>query len=234
MSDYDDDREWDAQHEAAEEAAYDHLYSELGPQWARDHAQELAQEYYAENYEDAVKEFTSERLQSYYVAHPDLARPAREALLYAQSLRPSFPQAALVFAVTATELAVKTVLLKPIIFGLVHTEGLASFITDLTTQHTGMNRFQILLTKILAEFGGVELESFRRETSAKTLWQEIDEVQTARNAVIHRGEKSEDDKADLAISVASTLLGDVFPRVVAKLGLHLHDSTTVCAQTHPK
>ena len=234
MRDFNEERDYEDQQDADGEAAYDYYYNEVGPQWARDHARELAQEYYEENYEQAVKEFTSERLQSYYVANPNLAVPAIEALRCAHSLMPSFPQAALVFAVTATELAVKTALLKPIVFGLVHAEGLASFITDLATQHTGVDRFQILLTKTLAECGGVELETFKRANSAKTLWREIDEVQRARNAVIHRGEMANKTKADLAISVAGTLLTEIFPQVLAKLGLHLDDSTTVCARTYPK
>ena len=151
----------------------------------------------------------------------------------AQSLMPSHPTAALVFGVIATELAVKVVLLKPIVFGLVHNEGLASFITDLVTQHTGMERFQTLLTEILSQFGGVDLKVFRRPKSAKTLWQEIGEIQTARNAVVHRGEAVDDANTALAMAVAATLLKDIFPQVLAKLNLHLHDGMMVCARRHP-
>jgi hypothetical protein len=194
----DEDDYW----EAEQEAAYDRLYNELGPEWARDHAQELLKEHY----EEAVNEFTSDRLQSYYLAHPSLAVPAHDSLLYAESLAPSFPRAALVLAVTATELTVKTVLLKPIISGLVHSEDLASLVADLTTKHTGMDRFQDLLTEILAQFGGVQLKTFKRVNSNNTLWQEIAEVQKARNAVIHQGDVTNDSKAELAISVATTLL----------------------------
>jgi hypothetical protein len=207
-----------------QDAAYDQLYEELGPQWAEEHS--------LFPYEDAIKEFTAERLQSYYVANPNLAGPAHDSLLYAQSLVPSYPKAALVFAATAMELAIKTVLLKPIVFGLVHTEGLAVFITDLATQHTGMERFQTLLTEILTQFGGVDLKTYKRPDSAKTLWQEIGEVQKARNAVIHRGETVGDANADLAIAVAGALLGDIFPKVLATLHLHLHEPITVCADRH--
>lgn len=42
-----------------QDAAYDQLYEELGPQWAEEHG--LAPP------EDAIKEFTAERLQSYYL-----------------------------------------------------------------------------------------------------------------------------------------------------------------------
>jgi hypothetical protein len=71
------------------------------------------------------------------------------------------------FAITATGLTVKNVLLKPIISGLVHTEDLAAFIADLTTTHTGMDRFHKLLTGILAQYGGVELKTFKRNSSNK-------------------------------------------------------------------
>jgi hypothetical protein len=224
----DADQYWDAQQEAAAEAAYD----KMGEKWARENAYDLFRE---EHHEEAISEFTSERLQSYYLKHPDLAGPARNSLLYAQSLMPTFPQAALVFAVTAIELAVKNVLLKPIVFGLVHAENLASFVTELTTKHAGMGRFQKMFTEInniLVDVSGIDLKDYKRDGSAKTLWQEIIETQTVRNGVVHEGKNAPDGTADLAISVATTLLDQLFPQVVQKLGLHLHDSLTVCGSVH--
>jgi hypothetical protein len=215
--------------EARMEEAREAYEAEIGETYLREFGHELL---YPEHYEEAVEEFTAERLRSFYVAHPDLARPAHESLIYADSLMPSYPRAALVFAVTATELVVKTVLLKPIVFGLVHTEGLASYITELTTAHTGMDRFQKLLTEILAQFGGVDFKTFKRTNSTKALYEEIGEVQKARNAVIHRGEAVDNANADLAIAVATTLLSEMFPLVLAKLDLHLHQPMTVCGQSH--
>jgi hypothetical protein len=220
----DDDNRWDAEQQAAEEAQYE----KIGAQWAQDHADEL----FKEHYDEAVSEFTSERLKSYYLKHPDLAGQAREALLYAQSLMPHFPQAALVFAVTAAELVWKKVLLEPIVFGLVHTEGLATFVTELTTTHTGMDRFKKLLTAILTEFGGVDLMEYKRLDSSKTLWQEIGEIQKARNDLVHEGRNAPNSTPDLAIAVAARLLNDIFPQVMTKLGLHLHEKMTVCGSLH--
>jgi len=219
----------EAAHEAAaEEAAYKHFSAEIGSQWARDHADELFQEHY----EDAVSAFQSERLTSYYVKNPGLARPARDLLVYAQSLMPSFPQAALVFAVTAAELVWKKVLLEPIVFGLVHTEGLANLVTELTLNHTGMGRFKFLLTGILSEFGGVDLMKYKRDGSPNTLWEEISAIQKARNGLIHEGKQAPDGTPALAISVAEALLNIIFPQVITKLGLHLHENQTVCGSFH--
>jgi hypothetical protein len=228
----DEDAHWEAEQEAAGEAAAEqaakYFYDEIGPQWAREHDAELFQKHY----EDAVSEFQSERLKSYYLKHPDLARSARDSLVYAQSLMPSFPQAALVFAVTAAELVWKKVLLEPIVFGLVHTEGLANLVTELTTQHTGMDRFKKLLAAILAEFGGVDIMEHKRDGSPKTLWVEINEIQKARNLLVHEGKNAPDATPALAISVAETLLNIIFPQVITKLGLHFHGNVTVCGSFH--
>ena len=217
--------------DAWQEEAQSRYDEEVGTHYLNEFGHELL---YPEHYEEAVKEFTSDRLKSYYVNHPDLAEPAHRSLTYAQSLMPAHSEAALVFATTAVELAIKVVLLKPIVFGLVHTEGFATFITELTTQHTGMERFQALLAEILSQFGGVDLKTLNRANSAKTVWQEIGEIQTARNKVIHRGEAVDDATAILAVSLASVLLHDVFPRVLQKLELPFHEPKILCKQIDSK
>ncbi len=126
MSQYDDEFDDDARSDAEQEAAAEEYHEKIGRAWARDNAAELAKEFFEDNYEEAVRVFTTERLQSYYVQHPELAVPALNTLGYAQSLMPTYPQAALVFAVSATEIIVKDVFLRPIVSGLVHSEDLAS------------------------------------------------------------------------------------------------------------
>ena len=135
-------------------------------------------------------------------------------------------------ATSAMELAVKVVLLKPIVFGLVHIEVLAGFITDLATKHTGMDRFNNFLTAILAQFGGVDLKSFTRPGSTKTLSKEMEDVQALRNGAIHRGDVVSTASATLAVAVATTLLKEIFPQVLAKLNLHQHDPGVVCGKAH--
>jgi hypothetical protein len=229
MGDSEDFWDEEARHEAETDAQGEAYLDEIGRQWARDNAGELAKEAFEENYQQAIDEFTSERLQSYYLKEPELAVPALNSLSYAKELLHPFHKAALLFAVTATELTIKNVLLKPIISGLVHTEDLATFIADLTTTHTGMSRFHKLLTGILAQYGGVELKTFKRHGSNHTLWQEISAVQEVRNAVVHGGGNSELTTTVLSISVAETLLGEIFPRILKNLGLHLHKPIIICA-----
>jgi hypothetical protein len=149
--------------EAAQGTSLTDLFVEFGQEVIAEQYREL----YKESSEQAVSEFTADRLKSYYLAHPNVADKAKASLLYAQSLMASHPLASLVFATSAVELAIKVVLLQPVIYGLVHQEALAPFIMELATQHTGAKRFHDLLFEILTRFGGVNLKEFRRPGSGK-------------------------------------------------------------------
>jgi hypothetical protein len=120
------------------------------------------------------------------------------------------------------------VLLHPIVYGLVHSEFAAGPIVELILQHNALERFRILLFQILSEYGGVNLKIFTRVGLIKTLWAEIQEVQGRRNSIVHDAESASDEDAIKAIEVASAILEDIFPKVVIKLGFHLHDGTRVC------
>jgi hypothetical protein len=187
----------------------------------------LVQQYEAQIKADAVEEFNSERLKSYFKANPKVALPAFAALHEAQSFLAANPKVALVFSTTAMEIALKAVMLRPIVFGLVHTEGLAGFITEVATDGTGMDRFKKLLTGILATYAEVNLDSYKRTNSKVTLWQEFTDVQKARNMVIHRGEKVPDSMAHIGVAVAATLLTRIFPALLKKLGLTLNQRNEV-------
>jgi hypothetical protein len=128
----------------------------------------------------------------------------------------------------------KAVFLKPLVFGLVHTEEIASFISDLPTMQPGMDRLQDLLTNVLAHFGRVDLKTFKRAVSSKSLWEEIAEIQRVRNRVVHRGEDASLNQAALAISVADALLNDILPKILNGLTLELDGDHKVCKRRPPK
>src|SRR5439155_23101215 len=94
--------------------------------------------------------------------------------------------AALVLFVTATEVALKAVLLKPVVSGLVHNDTVAELISDLAIQHNGLDRFKTLLAKILGTYGQIDFAEFRILGHDKTLWEELAKIQTSRNGLLHR------------------------------------------------
>jgi hypothetical protein len=227
---WEDEERWEADNEAAAEEHFE----KQARQWVFDHSEEFAHYFFEDNREEAVRLFTSERLQSFYVEHPQLAAPALEALNYARTLMPTHPRAALVFGATSTELVIKNVLLRPLISGLVHVEDLAVLVVEQSTSQTGMDRFQKLLAGIVSEFTSFKLSTLKRPESSQTLWQEIKTVQEARNGVVHRGETVEEETATLSIEIAEMLLNVILPDVLSKLNLHIHPPITICNETHQK
>jgi hypothetical protein len=189
-------------------------------------------EYMAQMYEEhkaeAIEEFTYERLQSYYSDNRLLAKPAFYALSEAQNLLEINATAGFIFAAIAMEVGLKETLLKPIVFGLVHVASSASLVTNLVMSHQNMDRYKELLLQILRDHGGVDLQSYKRLGSNKTIWEEISNIKTKRNLILHTAQTSSHEEATLALAVASTILGELFPAVVTRMGLHLHDGFRIC------
>jgi hypothetical protein len=185
-------------------------------------------ELYREHSEQAIEEFIADRLQSFYLQNPIVAEPAAAALVKAREYFQNDPTVALILAAISMEVVLRIVLLKPIVFGLVNNEPTAGLITDIVLTQNFTDKFGKFLLKILNEHGGVDLKEWKRSGLAKGLWEEIKEVRDKRNPVIHSAETVSADQAAQAIDVASELLERVFPAVVQKLSLHLHDGVRVC------
>lgn len=175
---------------------------------------------------EVVNKFTAERLQSYYLANPKVIERALCALNEAQALLGGHPAASLVLAVTAAEVGLKSGFLKPILYGLVHDEAMAVVIAELIPEQRN-DKFQKLLFGILKQYGGVDLESHKRTGIAQTLWEEIRTTQKTRNAVVHRADDTTVADAEKAIAIASEIILNVFPSVIAKLDLQTTTSLEV-------
>ncbi len=200
-----------------EDAAYDQYISE---RYEELKVEELIRE--------AIEEFTDERLKSYFLDNRALAKPAIDALSAARELIGINVTASFLFAAIAVEVGLKTTLLKPIVYGLVHAESVAGLVTDLAASHAAMDRYRKLLLELLQQYGGVDLDAFKRSGSNKALWEEIKDIQSTRNLVVHRAETASEKDAELALGVATEILETIFPAVVKKLGLYLHEGFRIC------
>jgi hypothetical protein len=214
---YNEDQRWEAEQEGAREKYESQLREQFMPELYEEFARDVLS---GKNdlYGEIVEQFASERLQSFYLTNPDLAACALSALEEARALKIQHPSAALVFAAIAVEVGLKTTLLKPILHGLVHTDSAAALIAGLVPdQHN--DDFKRALLGILKEVGGVDLLAFKRSGCNQTLWEEIRNTRALRNQVMHGAGAVSLVEAEHAIEVASTVVEDLFPQVIAALGL---------------
>jgi hypothetical protein len=169
-------------------------------------------------YGEIIDQFTFERLQSFYLANPNVAERAFSALQEARALNRLHPSAALIFAAVAIEVGLKDTLLKPILHGMVSIDSAAALVAALVPdQHN--DRFKKVLFGILKEVGGVDLPSFKRPGSNQALWEEIAKVRNQRNEIMHSASQVASGEAENSIQIASTVLEVLFPKVITELSL---------------
>jgi hypothetical protein len=186
---------------------WDYFYKEIAPQ--------------------AIEDFVTERMASYYDGHRDLALPAGGLLDEAETQRNSHPRAATVFAVAAAEVCLKNAIVKPLFQGLVHDPQMADAVAEVAVGQTGLDRFTEFLAQYMAAVG-VDLRTYCRDGSKNTLLAELREVQKVRNAIVHRGDQAESDDADLALAVGRAIADDILEPVLTSVGFHRHNDWWIC------
>jgi hypothetical protein len=142
------------------------------------------------------------------------------------------PRAALVLASTSSEVAISQGILRPIVFGLVHSESVANVVADTVLAHRAMSRFEGLLIAIASELAGVELKSYKRAASDQPLWRELEQNQRTRNSVVHLGANVDMRSAAFALDVATATYEELLPAILKPLRLHLHEDALVCGREH--
>lgn len=176
--------------------------------WHEEAYEEMVKEILETHRDEIIDEFVSERMASYYRNNPDLAAGAEAALAEARSLLSSSPTASLVFSRSATEIALRDVLLKPIAHGMVHDEHGGAFMVELAIRH---QQFTKLLFGVLEEYG-IDLKNLSRRGSSDNLWSEIQEVAKTRNQILHRGAtKASNEQAERSLEIAVILLDKLYP-----------------------
>jgi hypothetical protein len=179
----------------------------------------MSEELYPEHKDQAITEFTKERLQSYYLKHPQVLKPALNAYHHANSLLDASPSAALIFYTTAIELFLKVVLLKPILYGMIHNEYMADLIMDASTSQAGFSRYTKLLNSLCQQASGIELEAIKSSTGQASIIAEATTIQNIRNSVIHQGTVASPEQAHQAKKVAHLILLEVVEPVINGLEL---------------
>ena len=190
-----------------EDAAWDKAY------------ENMSRELYPEHKEQAIAEFTRERLRSYYGSHPEVLEPAVRAFKEAKSLLAAgHHAAALVFAASSTELFLKAALLRPVVYGLVHSEELAEIVVTSALSQPGFKRYEQLLAKLFLELSGIELKTLLHKPGSKPLLEIASEIYDLRNTVVHRGQAVSLAQAELAVDVSTQVFNQVLVKVLRNLG----------------
>ncbi|WP_316181353.1 MULTISPECIES: hypothetical protein [unclassified Bradyrhizobium] len=182
----------------------------------------------AEFIEETLKNISEDGVRNYLGAYGDAVDDRIQSCMKEARMLVSaaFYPSAIVMAVTAIELTVRFLLLRPLMQAAFLSEDWANLFTQRIASGQGSSDRQIL-PSILA-FHGVNLQDIKL-SDGRRLWNEITEtVYPARNLIVHRGEPASQDDAILAIQCAEQLRKAVVEPYAKKLGFTLE--TTKCWQ----
>ena len=190
------------------DAAMDDMYEKIGV------------ELYPEHKDQAIAEFSTERLRSYYAANPFVMRPAVDALLEAQRLfKNGHDAATIIFSASCIEILLKITILKPVFYGLVHIESLADIVVEKIFGKTGYDIK--LLERIFEEFVKTDIKTIKREGTAKSLVVEFNEIRNLRNTIAHSGASCTSEQASQSIVVATAVYDQIVRSMLNNLGLQV-------------
>jgi len=182
----------------------------------------MSEELYSEHKDQAIDEFTMERLQSFYLKNPKVMRSAVEAIQEGKELQTGEHfSAACIFFVSAIEILFKTTLLKPVIYGLIHNEELAEVVVKNVLNQSGFTRYENLMSKIFLELSNIDLSGVKRASSDNSLMIECKEFQNMRNRIIHQGFKIGSEDAELSRLVAVAVFDLVVKPVLSSMDLQV-------------
>ncbi|WP_175857340.1 hypothetical protein [Burkholderia anthina] len=194
--------------DAQRDAAYDEMYEAISKEVRA----------------DTIKQFSSDRLKSYYVQNPHLMRPAWNRLIEGTRLVANEHfDAGTIFFASSMELFFRFTLLRPVVYGLVHHERLADAVSkSVLDGNTGFTKYTTLLGHIYAQLLGGELKKLTVGDSDANLIKKCNELQDRRNALVHHGAAEGKTEALQSQIVAMAVLNQVVSPMLKALGLGLN------------
>lgn len=190
------------EHDAAMDDFYDRISEELFP----------------EHKEIAIEQFIEERMQSYFLTNPNIIDIPMKCSNRAGKIMKVSPSCSLVMFTTAIELYLKSVLLKPVLYGMVHNEKIANIIVESSTNQPGFSRYNKLLSALCQHAAGINLSSIpgMRE---RPILNEAEDIQKIRNKVVHQGYEVTEKEFGHSKNIAHLILTEVVEPVLNKLEL---------------
>jgi hypothetical protein len=155
------------------------------------------------------------RLRAYFIESPDAAVRSMQLLSEARLLAGQSSRAAVVLAFAAIELALKDMLLHPVVYAAVDEGKVVNILLKLLGGQGGLDRLKTLLSEPLQKLAGIDLRRHCRPGAQVAVWEDLVSVQAKRNAVLHRGEYLSPAEGHNAIAVAGYLV-EVLVRDIAK------------------
>ena len=177
---------------------------------------------------EAIGDFTADRLKSNYDDHEAVMQPALRSMHEGKRLLDNgHPSAAIVFSASAVELFLKATILQPLVYGLVHNDKMADIIVNYTLGQTGFERYKDLLSNLFREVAGLDFAKVRRGGSNRPLIDECKALAKQRNVILHRGDTLSAQDAATACEISQAVYLLFVEPMLKALNLYIFDDGNI-------
>ena len=193
---------------------------------------DLAYDYELEVIDKGIREQAETRARTYLSQNGDAVwARVKGATDDAEALLQVHPGASLVLFVSAAELVVRFLLLRPLLAGLIFDDSLDERLSvEASTGQAGRDRK--LLPHVLRAW---EIETTELSVpDAGPLWSTYEDCCEKRNSLVHKGSPVSDGAALVAIACLEVLIRDVLGSVVIRLGMKWPETDWLMPPDEPK
>ncbi|NGZ18792.1 hypothetical protein G6Z94_15835 [Vibrio aestuarianus] len=160
-------------------------------------------EEYLSKRDDVAIRYTKDRIKEYYAEYPYCGENLGHLVHGTVDVRNVNDMATVVLAVSALEVLIKEVILRPVISCLVNDKMISKFMCDAVIKQSGLDRFNRFVFWVFDSLFEVtdNVCDFKREGAKLTIWQERSYIQKVRNEVVHKGTACSKSDAELAMAL---------------------------------
>ncbi|MGF1841647.1 hypothetical protein L4C39_00360 [Vibrio clamense] len=169
-----------------------------------DYLESIAElEEYLSKRDDVAIRYTKDRIREYYDESPHCGENLGHLVYGTLDVRGVNDMATVVLAVSAIEVLIKEVILRPVISCLVSDKMISKFMCDAVIKQSGLDRFNRFVFWVFDSLFAVtdNVCDFKREGAKLTIWQERSYIQKVRNEIVHKGKVCTKSDAELAMGL---------------------------------
>lgn len=195
--------------------------------WEMAQADEAWQEAVKDIKEEVLVEFSKERYEAFFVSNPEMHLNTLEIMGESKKLLDNqHLSASVIYSFIAVENILRDLILRPLVWGTFIDEEVASLITNSILDNR-LGQISKFIFHFINETISLDMRTLTRPGQTTNLWQEINELKSLRNLIVHRGAKCDEDSAIRAFIIAEYLYNDIFLRVLSTAGFKIDPANRI-------
>lgn len=169
-------------------------------------------------------DFIYKRVEKFYESNREIVKAPLLNLADSQALfENKYYTPAFIHAVISNEVAIKSVVLKPILYSLTIDDKAGDLLYMQTFKNKSLQYIDPFYYQILEGITELNFKKITRNNDQLTIWKEWIELQDLRNDVLHQGISVEKLDAQKAINIASYVCDEIIPCVLDKFLNHIEN-----------